>query len=425
MKKVFITLSIIFIVALAVFAYWYFSMSGNSGQRTTYGTPTQNNTFVPLNRPGTTNTGSTGGGNATTNTPSNNNTATLTPNQKAKIPTLRLISNSPVGGYGASTTASTTIVRWVDRGRGNVFQTSGITEEIDTLSNTILPRVYESSWNKNLTAFIGSVFQENGLPSTLYAEMKAQASTTSATPFILKGKNLPENIIGYATSPKKDKLFYMIRDNGSGVGYISTFEGKSVKEIFNTPLTQVNVDWPEENTIAITTKGTASQGGYLYFVKPNTGVWSKIAGPIQGISARVSHDAKYAIISSTNNDTREISTNIYNVNKLNMGDAMVRTIADKCTWGNFYKEMVYCGVPTKNISGTYPDDWYKGNVSFIDKVWQINAATSEVHLISSILDQSDRVIDAFNLGLDPRDTYLFFMNKNDLSLWSLDLVSTQ
>jgi hypothetical protein len=101
----------------------------------------------------------------------------------------------------------------------------------------------------------------------------------------------------------------------------------------------------------------------------------------------------------------------------------VNTLADKCVWGNFYKEIVYCAVPSQPIAALYPDDWYKGNVSFTDKIWQINASTEEIHLVSPIVDQSDRTIDAFNLGLDTRDDFLFFMNKKDLSLWSFDLVS--
>ena len=60
-----------------------------------------------------------------------------------------------------------------------------------------------------------------------------------------------------------------------------------------------------------------------------------------------------------------------------------------------------------------------------DGILILNAKTGEIHLVSSIVDQSDRVIDAFNLGIDPKDNYLFFMNKNDLTLWSYDLVASQ
>ena len=84
--------------------------------------------------------------------------------------------------------------------------------------------------------------------------------------------------------------------------------------------------------------------------------------------------------------------------------------------------MVYCATPGEPVLGLYPDDWYRGVISTADKIWQLSASSGEIHLVSSIVDQSDRVIDAFNLGLDPKDEFLFFMNKNDLSLWSLDLV---
>jgi hypothetical protein len=171
----------------------------------------------------------------------------------------------------------------------------------------------------------------------------------------------------------------------------------------------------------VTTKGSADQGGFLYFVDPKTGAWKKILGPLPGLSAKVSHDAKYALVSVSGTDNNLLMS-IYNVQKGSGVDALIRTIADKCVWGNFYKNLVYCGVPSQQISGVYPDDWYKGTMSFTDKIWQVNADTGEVHLISSIVDQSDRLIDAFNLGLDAKDNYLFFMNKNDLSFWSLDLV---
>jgi len=368
--------------------------------------------------------------------------------------TLRLLSNTPVGGYGASTTASTTIVRWVDRGRGNIYEAHGDILDVITISNTVVPKIYDSLWNKNLTAFIGPSLQDGvSEASLLYAELRARpvpktasstgtnAATTTAltaqlmastspgssfiaqTPYELKGKNLPQHIVAYAISPKKDKIFFLVNDKGSGIGYTATFDGKSVTQIFNTPITQVNAEWPEENTIAITTKGSAFYGGFLYFVNPKTGIWKKILGPIIGLSTRVSHDGKSVLASSAEGNT--MSTAIFNVSSHKFTSAVFRTLADKCVWGNFNLNMVYCAVPAQPVNGLYPDDWYRGLVSGADKIWQLNSTTGEIHLVSSIVDQSDRVIDAFNLGLDPKDEYLLFMNKNDLSLWSLDLVAGQ
>lgn len=429
-KKISVFIIIILALLLAGFAYWYFFFHGPGNPTVSVTSPNQQrNGFSPLNSGGigqgsasTTLTGSTGG---------NGGSGTSQPAPVA-IATLRKISGTPVGGYGSITNATTTTVRWIDRGRGNVYELPMDSEAVATLSNTILPRMYQSVWNKNLTALVGSIFTDNiDTPTTLYAQLKAQATSTASssdaimkTPFALKGNNLPDGVIAYAASPKGDKLFLFINESGTGVGYTSNFDGSNMTKLFDTPLTQVNVEWPETNTIAITTKGSASQAGFLYFVNVKTGVWKKILGPIAGLSARVSHDARYVLASSASND-QNVDTAIYAVSSTSLTNAVVRTMADKCAWGNFYTDIVYCAVPSQPISGTYPDDWYQGTLSTIDKIWQINAKTGEIHLISSIVDQSDRVIDAFNLGLDPKDNYLFFQNKNDLSLWSYDLVASQ
>lgn len=436
-KIIFVVILLLIIVGAI---YWYLFFYGKGTPVTPIDVNPPTNGFRPLNGGFPTNNG--------TSTSDNGNFGTSTDQQITEttpMPALRLLSNTPIGGYGASTTANTTVVRWVDRGRGNVLEARGDSLEITTLSNTILPRTYQSVWNKNISAFIGSLLPaKSDIPTVIYAQLKAQSTSTlpvqiasntatttlsdsssntqapNITPYALKGKNLPENMIDYAVSPKGDKVFMLTKENNGGTGYISNFDGTSVVKIFTTPLTQVNVEWPEETTIAITTKGSSSQAGFLYFVNTKTGIWKKVVGPIFGLSTKVSRNAKYVIASGTTKDG-SISTNLYSVGTSTPTDATIKTLADKCVWGNFYKELVYCAVPSQIESAIYPDDWYKGSISFVDKIWQINAVNGEVHLVSSIINQSNRVIDVFNLGLDTKDDFLFFMNKNDLSFWSLDL----
>jgi len=292
--------------------------------------------------------------------------------------------------------------------------------------------MYESVWNSKLTAFLGTIFQDGDTaPSTVYARLIKQATSTvtasssqaSVTPYALRGQDVPGILIGYAASPDKSRVFMFMNENGTGAGYISNFDGTGMTKLFSTPLTQVNVDWPTDTAITIVTKGSAKQNGFMYSVSTKTGVWTKVLGPVSGLSAIMSHDGKYVLMSRTDGDG--INTGIYSTSSGTSTDAIIRTLADKCAWGNAYKDTFYCAVPTQLTSATYPDDWYKGVVANTDKLWQIDATTDDTHLISSITDKSDRVIDAFNLGLDAKDKYLFFMNKNDLSLWSLDLVRSQ
>ena len=419
---------IIILLAGAGFAFWYFFMNGPGSSLTPAVNVTGTPGYTPFGRiPQPAN------GPITTSTTTNNGATTINqnPGVNGPIPTLRMLSGTPVGGYGASTTASTTIIRWLDRGKGDIYEAAGDSTTVTTLSNTTLPRVYQSVWNKTLTAFVGSMLPDGGVtPTTIYAELKkhsAVASTSNnelaTTPFELKGNNLPSSIVDYAISPKADKVFLFANENGTGSGYVANLNGSSLTRIFTTPLTQINISWPETNTIAITTKGSISQPGFLYFVDPKTGAWKKILGPIAGLSAVVSHDGKYVIASSAGHN-QDVETAIFDVTKGSYTDAIFKTLADKCAWGNFYKEIVYCAVPSQPVSGAYPDDWYQSKISTADKIWQTNVKTGEIHLVSSIVDQSDRTIDIFNMGLDAKDNYLMFMNKDDLSLWLLNLISS-
>lgn len=424
-----IILFVLILLGIAGGVYWYLFFYG-PGSGTPIVQPTNNGIsggFIPLNPAG-------GDTNNPTGTPSSDNpnttTTTTTPStvENSPLPALRLLSETPIGGYSASTTASSTIVRWIDRGRGNILEARSDTTEITTLSNTLIPRMYDSVWNQNLTALVGSVLQTNtDTVTTVYAKLNVQTATTTTassteniTPYFLRGKNLPENMIGYAVNPKGDKIFMLIKENNQSAGYIGNFDGTAVTKIFVNALTQLKAEWPEENTIAITTKASASANGFLYFINPKTGIWKKVLGPIVGLGTKVSRDAK-KILASQTGKTGEMNTYIYTVGTTTPAYTTLRTLAEKCTWGKFYKELVYCATPAVPTPATYPDDWYKGTITTYDKIWQLNTKDNDVRLVSSLINQADRSINVFNISTDPKDDFLLFMNKDDLSFWSLDL----
>ncbi|MES2216112.1 MAG: hypothetical protein V4481_02340 [Patescibacteria group bacterium] len=418
LKYLLIILAVLILIGAGAAYWYYFTTAGIEVPVINPPTPTDSNGgFVPFNRPPTSSSAAstTAPLVSATSTPSNDTTV-------AKVPGLRLISNTPVGGYGASTTAETTIVRWVDRGRGNIYEASGASLEIQTLSNTVVPRIYESAWNRNGTAFIASMLPENAsTPTSVYVELQKQISS-STTSYTLKGKNLPSNTLTYAVSPKGDKLVLLLDEGSEAVGYTSTFSGQSLTRLFSTPLKQVTIEWPEESFMTLTTKPSYSQDGFLYFISSKTGTMKKVLGPLAGLSTKVSRDGRFVLESYVEGTSHELHTSIYTVAKNASAVTGFVTLADKCVWGNFYKDVLYCGVPTQPPTGLYPDDWYIGSMSFKDKIWQANATTGELKLVSALSGQN-RSIDAYDLGLDRNDNYLFFINKDDLTLWSLDLVA--
>jgi hypothetical protein len=336
------------------------------------------------------------------------------------LPKLRQISKTPVAGFFASSTASTSIVRYMDRGTGHLYEADDTSNDIRTLSNTTLPKIYEAYGNKNGNGIIIRYLKDdNETVSNFYTELRSTGTSTSQTPYELKGKYLSPEISQLVVSPSGDKVFTWNIENGSGQGYISGLDEKGKTKIYSSPLTQVNVDWPETNTIVLSTKASSIASGYIYSINTKTGDLSTIIGNYRGLSGKMNRDGSKILVSAIVNSN--IVTSIRNIKDSINNDLLFKTLSEKCVWSNVVKTDLYCAVPSQIPTGAYPDDWYRGRVSFIDQIWHVDTKTGETHQLANLLELSNSRIDAINLTLDPKENTLYFINKEDLSLWALDL----
>ncbi|MES3031455.1 MAG: hypothetical protein V4697_03525 [Patescibacteria group bacterium] len=342
---------------------------------------------------------------------------------EVELPQLRKISSTPVGGMGVISLEGFSILRFIDRGTGHVSETHNLTLENETISNTTLPKIYESYWNKNLNAFILRFTRgDTDTIANLFAELRPIASTTEAqtsTRFEVKGKYISDTIDQITVSPAGDKVATWNIEDAKGALYVSTFDEKTRTKLLDAPFTQATLEWPEINTLLLGTKASAGSSGYLYKVDIKTGVQTKLLGGIKGLSGTMSRDAQHVLFSRGGIDS--VNTSLLTVKDSVVSEVIFKTLADKCTWSTLRKNEIYCAVPTEIPQGIYPDAWYKGTVSFVDQIWHLNTATGEVHLLANLLRLSDELIDATKLTLDPDENFLYFTNKRDLSLWSLDL----
>lgn len=416
----------ILVILLGAGAYFYFFVwnAPITGPDTSGTTATNGGTgFSPFDRnQGSTNTQNNGGANTGTNGATSTAVGTST---APKVPILRQLTTTPVGGMGATSTASSTLVRFIDRGTGHISQASSKDETVLALSNTTLSRVYESIWNKNATALVLRYLKADSDDiATFYGELRAIKVATSTseiatTPYELQGKYLSANILEIAGSPSRDKIFELVKENGNGVGYVSTFNGSKRVQIFDTPITQFNVEWPTENIITLTSKGTSYGSGVLYFFDIKSASLKKILGGLRGLSTLTSKDAGKILYSRS--EGKSVSTSVYTIKDGSTQAMLFRTLADKCVWSTLHKQDLYCAVPGEMAIADYPDAWYQGGVSFVDQIWHVDTDTGEIHLIANLLKEGDRLIDATNLTFDPKENFLYFINKRDLTLWSLDL----
>ena len=100
----------------------------------------------------------------------------------------------------------------------------------------------------------------------------------------------------------------------------------------------------------------------------------------------------------------------------------LKTLPEKCVWGGVAKEILYCAVPATPNKGEYPDIWYQGIESFNDELWSINTTTGQTEIVADKETFSENGgVDATKLQLSPKEDYLSFINKKDLTLWLIKI----
>jgi hypothetical protein len=337
-----------------------------------------------------------------------------------KVPKLRQISQMPISGFFASSTASTSIVRFMDRGTGHIYEASNASSGVVKISNTTLPKIYEAYGNKNGNSYIIRYLRdETDVVSNFYTELRSTGTSTSQTPYELKGKYLSPDVRQVAVSPTGDRVFTWNVEGAGGVGYISSFDEKTKTKIYTSPLTKVNVDWPTPTTLTISTKATALASGHMYSIDTRTGESKTLVGGFRGLTGKLSKDGTRVLYSYSTNDG--FNTRILNIRSATTTNVIFKTLSEKCTWSELRKNEIYCAVPTLIADATYPDDWYTSKTAFIDQIWHLDTTTGEAHQLANILNLTEKLVDATNLTLDPKENTLYFINKNDLALWALDL----
>lgn len=444
MKKIFLILTIIIILGIGAGGYLYytggldqiFTGIGTGEDVSSTGASSRFNPFRRSAIPA---------GNTTTNTPTpviDDTTATTTPVATPKIPRLRHLSESPIGGMGASTTASTTVVRYIDRGTGHIYESKMDQLNIDKISNTTISRVYRSFWNKNLTStvlqyikdgsddittFTGTLRMLTPAQNTSTSTSGSATGTTTASTvsYDLRGRFLSPDIQSIAVSPRGDRIFTWLTEGGRGTGYISNFDESNLVKIIDVPFTEVNIDWPAENILTITTKGTSYGTGIMYSADPTKtsaggANLKKVLSGVKGLSALMSRDGSKVLYTGSSG-TNSIKTSLLNTKDNSIQEVIFKTMPEKCVWSALRKNELYCAVPTEIPNAKYPDSWYQSTISFVDRLWHLDTDTGEVHLLAKLLEETGDIIDATDLTLDPKENFLYFVNKNDLTLWSLDL----
>ena len=355
--------------------------------------------------------------------------AEFEPGSGAPLPRLYELHEAPVAGVGFVRRNSINIaVRYIERGLGYVFETPLSTYRESRIVNETRPRIIEALWgNEGKSVVIRFLDEGNGGAiktqllnienSSISFTQNSGARETQSTFLKTEEVHLPDLIPFMATSEdESDVFFYLENGVNASVGSISTYKNSGSTKIFSSSFTEWLPQFPNQKLVTLTTKPSATVPGYLYFIDQKTNSTSKILGGMNVLTTLTSHNGKLVLYSETKTSTPELF--VFDTVTKETSSLNIKTLPEKCVWGNKETLVVYCAVPHSFIPASYPDYWYQGLASFSDDLWTIDVAThSAKKIMSPSSDFGAPSLDIINPKLSPDDGYLIFMNKISGTPW--------
>lgn len=343
--------------------------------------------------------------------------ATATPSIASPVPVsarLAQISTGPVVPGEAvvdipaqnASSSPDVAVTYIERQSGNVFSYLAQAGTLTRTSNRTIPGIEEASWLPDASlAFVRYLSGADFSTINTYA-LPSDGSS---------GFFLPQDLSDIAVS-STSVLALASGVNGSSASLMQT-DGTHATTVFTTPLTAVRVSFAGKGRYLAFTKPSATIPGDAFLVN-NAGYFSRIAGPLDGLVALASPSGKWVLVSFVRNGMQMELVNTATGETILLP---VATIADKCVW-TADDSAIYCGVPVQPPENyAYPDDWYQGAVHFSDRIWKIDVSGRYAQLVLDFSKETGTALDAVALAVDPSNTVLAFLNKNDSSLWAYKL----
>jgi len=297
-------------------------------------------------------------------------------------------------------------IRYVERTNGHMYKMFLDTKTPEKISNSTIPSIYEAFFDNTGKTVIYRYLSEDNSISTFVA-------TLGAT----KGEFLPYNISDISFSKDKTKYFYLIDVNNSTTGIVRLWGGSGVGiSVFSSPFTEWLSQWSGNQNIFLTTKASFGVAGYMFLLDPTNKTTTKILGGISGLTTLVNDTGSSVLYSETPQTGPKLK--LFDTLKHTAKNLDTYGLPEKCVWSTDNIN-IYCAIPNTIIGNQYPDVWYQGLVSFDDYFVKINTKTGDKTTIANSANETP--IDGTHLFLDDKETTLFFINKKDGTLWSLDI----
>ncbi|HEY0011039.1 MAG TPA: hypothetical protein VGB97_04005 [Candidatus Paceibacterota bacterium] len=300
-----------------------------------------------------------------------------------------------------------TEARFIDRASGNIYRYLKEERSLVRISNKTLPGVQRVSWLPG-----GSMAYARFAAGTPGAEQVA----TYVLPESGEGGFFLEQNLAAAQAVGSSTLFTMLSGTAGSVGSVARADGTNARTLFTSLLSSIIVH-PTQGDYFAHTKASVFRSGYAFRISTANGAFTRILGPLAGLSILPSPAGNLVLYSYIDRGTLRLA--VFDTATRQATALPVATLPEKCTWAPD-SGSVYCAVP-KSLPRGLPDFWYQGAVTFADRIWEIDMGNRLATLVIDPSAVADVSIDAIALTTDPGEDVLLFTDKHNGALWLYDL----
>ncbi len=326
----------------------------------------------------------------------------------SKRPRLSQVGKSPTAGHGFVGSATSTRLRFVERGSGYIFAVSPETDALERVTNTLVPRTYEALVAGDHVIMRG--VDEGGKISTIVAEITRSTSTSDASA-TLKQRRLVNNIHSIAMKPDGTEFFYIVDAQSGAAGIRASWDEKSQKKIFSSAVRGWQIDFLPDGRVTVTENASDNMAGHAYLVRENA--LQPIVGNIQGLTF-LPHPKSSAHLYGESADTLLLYARSGTSSSAVL--LPVRTVAEKCVWSPKESSIAYCAVPQQTPPADFLDKWYRGEVHTADAWWKVDVSANTAEPLYA---SANAVFDVEDPSINEGGNYIAFKNAVDKSLWLL------
>ncbi len=314
-------------------------------------------------------------------------------------PRLWQVNQTPVAGAGFVIQGSTTLIRFVERSNGHVFDANVETGEVARRTNTSLGTIYDAQ----IGSIEGLLLRTLDASSTVHTLIGAFGTTTEND---LQELNVVDVGPTHTITFRGDTPLLLVGDTESRL--VASTTNSKERALFTSPIRKWHITRADPLIVAepaasgiLGSAFSVGTGGVLTNVATKKGL-TIAAHPESNVFLVGEEGENLALSVLSGTTTRSLS---------------IQTIAEKCIWAPGRALIAYCAVPKEAPKSGFLDAWYRGATHTSDRWYTVESATGASEILYT--PSEDIELDVEFPAIDESARYMLFINARDKSLWAL------